>query len=266
MPIATRIRKTMNVKLAHPLKTKLIAESKKKTDKVDAKVLADLARTNFLPEAYLPPDDILELREIIRERVRLKKLSVSIKNRIHSILTKNGIKIDKPFTKDGREELRSLENVWINRYLRILENIEDEIKEIDKEIKNICLMNDEISILLTIPGIGYFSALLIYAEVGDINRFPNSKKLCSYAGLVPTVRQSGNKIIRGRITKEGNKLLRWVLVQCAHMAVRKDEKFKQFYERIKAKKGPQKAIVATARKLLTVIYACWKNRTPYGES
>jgi len=120
------------------------------------------------------------------------------------------------------------------------------------------------SILLTIPGIGYFSALLIY-EVGDINRFPNSKKLCSYAGLVPTVRQSGNKIIRGRITKEGNKLLRWVLVQCAHTAVRKDERFKRFYERIKAKKGPQKAIVATARKLLTVIYACWKNKTPYGE-
>ena len=126
-------------------------------------------------------------------------------------------------------------------------------------------MNDEISILLTIPGIGYFSALLIYAEVGDINRFPNSKKLCSYAGLVPTVRQSGNKIIRGRITKEGNKLLRWVLVQCAHMAVRKDERLRQFYERIKAKKGHQKAIVATARKLLTVIYACWKNKTPYGE-
>jgi transposase len=156
-------------------------------------------------------------------------------------------------------------NKWIDRYLRILERIEDEINEIDKEIKNICLMNEEISILLTIPRIGYFSALLIYAEVGDINRFPNSKKLCSYAGLVPTVRQSGNKIIRGRITKEGNKLLRWVLVQCAHMAVRKDEKFKQFYERIKHRKGPQKAIIATARKLLTVIYACWKNRTAYDE-
>lgn len=234
MPIAVRIRKTVNVKLAHPLKTKLIAESKK-TDKVDAKVLADLARTNFLSEAYLPPDDILELREIIRERVRLKRLSVSIKNRIHSILTKNGIKIEKPFTKDGREELRSMGNKWINRYLRILEKIEDEISEIDKEIKRICLMNDEISILLTIPGIGYFSALLIYAEVGDINRFPNSKKLCSYAGLVPTVRQSGNKIIRGRITKEGNKLLRWVLVQCAHMAVRKDERFKRLED--KTQKG-----------------------------
>ena len=180
MPIAIKLRKTTEVKLAHPLKTKLIAESKKKTDKVDAKVLADLARTNFLPEAYLPPDEIIELREIIRERVRLKRLSVSIKNRIYSILTKNGIKIERPFTKGGGEELRSLENVWINRYLKILERIEEEIKEIDKEIKRICLMNEEISILLTIPGIGYFSALLIYAEVGDINRFPNSKKLCRF--------------------------------------------------------------------------------------
>ena len=93
-------------------------------------------------------------------------------------MVKSGIKIDSPFTKEGREELRSLNNVWIDRHLRILERIEDEIKEIDKEIKRICLMNDEISILLTILGIGYFYAL-IYAEVGDINRFPNSKKLCS---------------------------------------------------------------------------------------
>lgn len=118
-------------------------------------------------------------------------------------------------------------------------------------------------ILTTIQGIGFFSALLIYAEIGDINRFPNSKKLCSYAGLVPSIRQSGNRTIKGRITKEGNKLLRWVLVQCALIAVRKDERFRKFYERIKAKKGPQKAIVATARKLLTVVYACLKNRTPY---
>ena len=92
--LARRLRKKNEVLLSHPYKTKLIAESKKKTDKVDAKVLADLARTNFLPTAYLPPDEIMELREIIRERIRLKKLSTSTKNRIHSILSKNGIKME----------------------------------------------------------------------------------------------------------------------------------------------------------------------------
>lgn len=260
--LARKLRKNNRILLSHPYKTKLIAESKKKTDKVDAKVLADLARTNFLPTAYLPPDEIIELREIIRERIRLKKLSTSIKNRIHSILTKNGIKYEgNLFNSEGRKFLKSLNDECI-RYLRILSSIENEIKEIDKEIKQKCMENEETMLLTTIPGIGYFSALLIYAEIGDINRFPNSKKLCSYAGLVPSVRQSGNKTKTGKITKEGNKLLRW-LWQCAFVAVRNDEKFRNFYERIKQRKGSQKAIVATARKLLTVVYAVLRDKKPY---
>ena len=97
--------------------------------------------------------------------------------------------------------------------------------------------NEGTMLLTTIPGIGYFSALLIYAEIGDVKRFPNPKKLCSYAGLVPSIRQSGNKVITGKITKEGNKLLRWVLVQCAFVAIRNDEKFRNFYERIKQRKA-----------------------------
>ena len=101
-----------------------------------------------------------------------------------------------------REFLNSLNNECI-RYLRILSSIENEIKEIDKEIRQKCMENEETMLLTTIPGIGYFSALLIYAEIGDIKRFPNSKKLCSYAGLVPSIRQSGNKVITGKITKEG---------------------------------------------------------------
>ena len=106
--LARKLRKNNEVLLSHPYKTKLIAESKKKTDKVDARVLADLARTNFLPTAYLPPDEIMELREIIRERIRLKKLSTSIKNRIHSILAKNGIKYEgNLFSSEGREFLKS---------------------------------------------------------------------------------------------------------------------------------------------------------------
>ena len=104
--LAKKLRKNNKILLSHPYKTKLIAESKKKTDKVDAKVLADLARINFLPTAYLPPEEIMELREIIRERIRLKKLSTSTKNRIHSLLAKNGIKYEgNLFSSEGREFL-----------------------------------------------------------------------------------------------------------------------------------------------------------------
>jgi len=119
--LARKLRKRNEVLLSHPYKTKLIAESKKKTDKVDARILADLARTNFLPTAYLPPDEIIELREIIRERIRLKKLSTSTKNRIHSILAKNGIKYDgNLFSSEGipeipRQRMHTLsENPFIN--------------------------------------------------------------------------------------------------------------------------------------------------------
>ena len=147
--LARKLRKKNEVLLSHPYKTKLIAESKKKTDKVDARILADLARTNFLPTAYLPPDEIMELREIIRERIRLKKLSTSTKNRIHSILAKNGIKYEgNLFNTEGREFLNSLNNECI-RYLRILSSIENEIKEIDKEIRQKCMENEETMLLTT---------------------------------------------------------------------------------------------------------------------
>jgi|GEM_PF-6213228 len=127
--LTRKLKKNNEVLLSHPYKTKLIAESKKKTDRVDAKV--DLARINFLPTAYLPPDEIIELREVIRERIRLKKLSTSTKNRIHSILVKNGIKYeDNLFSLEGREFLYSLNNEWVDRYLSILSSIENEIKEI----------------------------------------------------------------------------------------------------------------------------------------
>ncbi len=175
---------------------RIITESKKKTDKVDAKVLADLARSNFLPEAYLPPDEIIELRDIVRERVRLKKLSTSIKNRIHSILTIEGIKYDNLFTSEGIKFLKSLNDRRINRYLRILNTINEEIKEIDKEIREKCIENEGIMILTTIPGIGYFSALLIYAEIGDITRFPNSQKalqLCWISTIDKTVWKQNNQ-------------------------------------------------------------------------
>jgi len=104
--------------------------------------LADLARTNFLPTAYLPPDEIMELREIIRERIRLKKLSTSTKDRIHSILTRKGIKYDgNLFNSEG--SFSNLNNEWIDRYLRILSSIENEIREIDREIRHKCLENEE---------------------------------------------------------------------------------------------------------------------------
>jgi len=118
-------------------------------------------------------------------------------------------------------------------------------------------------LLTTIPGISYYSALLIKAEIGDVNRFPNKFKLVSYAGLCPSIKQSGNKEIKGHITKQGSRMLRWILIQCANVAIRHDDYLCSFYLRIKRRRGHNIAIVATARKMLVCIYYMLKRREVY---
>jgi len=118
-------------------------------------------------------------------------------------------------------------------------------------------------LLNTIPGVGYFNALLLVAEIGDVNRFPDSEKLCSYAGLVLSVRRSGNKTVYGSITKEGSKWIRWALTQAVHVHVRYDSRLSKFYNRLAVKKGKQVAAVATARKMLKAVYWMLKRKEPF---
>jgi len=264
-PIAEELeRYGITVKVAHPLKTKLIAESRIKTDKVDARVLAQLIRINFLPEAYLPNKEIRALRELVRDRSKLITIRSLIKNQIHTLLTHRGILYECDlFSKEGKEFLSKLNIDAVNSRLAILEELEEHIDEVSIKIQAAVRDNPEANLLMTMPGIGYYSALLIVAEIADINRFASAKKLCSYAGLIPTVHQSGDKVHMGRITKQGSRWLRWVLIQCAFIAVRHDERFKRFYERIKYKRGTQKAIVAVARKMLSIIYFMLKRKQEY---
>jgi len=116
---------------------------------------------------------------------------------------------------------------------------------------------------MTIPGIGYFSSLLILFEIADINRFANPKKLYSYSGLVSSLYQSADKVHYGRITKQGNKWLRWVLIQDVPHAIRQDLRLKRMYQRIMKRKGKNTAKVAVARELLQAIYYILKKKEPY---
>ena len=243
----------MDVKLAHPSKTRIIAEARIKNDSLDAKMLAHLLRTNLIAESYIPPKEVRELRDLTRARRALIEDRNRIKNRVHAILIRNGINdYPNPFTKKGREflkelQLPELDKALLESNLSIIDKINEEIKKIDKIIQEKAKEDNEAILLMTIPGVSYYSALLIKAEIGDINRFPNHEKLVSYAGLCPSIRQSGEKEIRGRITKQGSKLLRWILVQCANAAVRNDEYLRNFYLRIR-RESHNVAIVATARK------------------
>jgi transposase len=148
----------------------------------------------------------------------------------------------------------------VNQCLPVLEVLDERIAELSKIIKQKAGESEDAKLLMTIPGVGYFSALAILAEIGDINRFPSEEKLCAYAGLVPSLDQSGNMRRLGHITREGSRLLRWILVECVRVHLRYDTRVTRFFRKVARRRGEQVAAVATARKLLVAIYWMLKRR------
>jgi transposase len=187
-----------HVVLSNPVKTKAIASAKVKTDKVDALTLANLLRTGYIPESYIPPRHIMDLREMVRYRTSLVRMRVEAKNKIHAILLQNGTRInEKPFTIGFVEELRKLGDYRIDGYLSVISSLSRQIHTVSTTIKKEAREDESTRLLLTIPGIHYYSALLILSEIGDINRFPDSHHLCSYAGLTPSTHSSGGVTYHG---------------------------------------------------------------------
>jgi transposase len=260
------------VKLSHPLKTKAIAYAKVKTDKVDSATLAHLLRSNLLPLSYVPEKSVRLNRELLRYRASLVKIQTGVKNKIHTILAKNNISHEYSdlFGKEGMVFLHSVplpENykIALEGYLSALETVRHEIKIASKKVQQLAEEDRDAMLLMTIPGVGYYSALLIRSEIGDVRRFPSAKQLCSYAGLVPSTYASGNACYHGHITKEGSRWLRWILIESAIHAVKKLGPLRRFYQRIERKKGGKAAKVATARKLLEWIYHMMRGGKTFGE-
>jgi len=264
-PLYDRLEETgHDVRLAHPLKVKAIAQAKIKTDKIDSETLAPLLRADLLPESYVPPRDIRELRDRVRRRAFLVGMRTMVKNRVHSELAKRGIRLGDPlFTRKGREMLRGLGLEAVDQVLPVMDALDRQIAVISLGLKRMCGEDPRASLLTTIPGVGYYIALLVVSEIGDVNRFPDSEKLCSYAGLVPTVRRSGGSTRHGGITKEGSKWLRWGLTQAVHTHIRSETNLTRFYRRLVKTKPNQVAVMATARKMLKVIYWMLRNNEPF---
>jgi transposase len=180
------------VKLAHPLKTKAIVKAKVKTDKIDSKILAHLLRADLVPESWIPPKEVRELRSLVKHRAFLVRTRTKLKNRVHAELDRRDINLRVPlFTRRGRELLKCLGIDCVNQLLLVMEVLDEQIREVSGKIKGLVKENEDAMLLTTIPGVGFYTALLLVAEIGDVNRFPDSEKLCSYAGLVPSVRRSG---------------------------------------------------------------------------
>ncbi|MCY4732994.1 IS110 family transposase [Natronomonas gomsonensis] len=268
-PIYEMLDEHLDVTLVNPSKNRIIADAAVKTDRVDAKRLALMLRADMLAESYVPPDEIRELRDLVRTRKSLVEERTAEKNRVRAVLTRTNNTYDSElFGPTGREFLAELslsdtDRTIIEAHLSVIDEYDQQIERLEEKIERRVLESPAAQRLLTIPGVGQYTAAVIVAEVGEIERFDEDKQLVSYAGLDPVVHQSGDKEVRGSISKEGSAPLRWALVQCASIAVRCDEYLGNFYTRLKERKNHQIAIVATARKMLVSIFHMLTRKEPY---
>lgn len=271
-----------NVKVAHPLMVKAIAYAKVKTDKVDARILADLLRMDMIPECYIPNKEIRDLRDLVRRRYYFVSIRTMFKNKVHVEMSKRWLDTDDdnnnnsvttttikikndPFSKNGKCHLRSMRIPALDDCLDTIDFLDRKIKDLDTEIKKLAIEDKYSKHLLTIPGISYYAALLISSEIADIDRFPDYEHLCSYARLVPGTYQSGSTSFSKTDKKQGSKMLNWIMVQCTHTHVRYcQSSITMHYNKIKNRKRNNKiAIIAAARKLMRVIYVMLKEDRPF---
>ena len=247
--------------LAHPLRTKAIASARVKTDAVDARTLAHLLRTDLLPEAYIAPRELRDLRDLLCHRVALTRMRAALKNRVGAILAKCGIArpYSDMFGPGGTRflaelELREASRRRLDSTLALIGDFTREIAATTKEIDQRAKADPYVDVLCQIRGVGRYIAMLVIAEVGDITRFHTARRLCAWAGMTPTVRSSDMRTRLGHISHQGSPALRWALVEAAQHAATGGGPLRQSYERIAKRRGKQVAKVAVARKILTLCF------------
>jgi transposase len=252
------------VVVAHPAKVKLIAEARVKTDRVDVLTLAKLLRADMLPEVWVPPTHVRDLRALLSHRRRLVALQTTAKNRLQSVLHRLNLKPPKGdlFAQKQRGwwnelELSTTERLRVTQDLATLAHVKTQIEAVDTELRRLSTSEEwaeQVPYLVQLPGIGLLTAMTVLAAVGDITRFGAAKQLVGYAGLGAGVHASGKTHRDKGITKQGRRELRFVMVEAARAAVQTHPYWKQEYEALAKRIGEAKGIVAVARKLLITVW------------
>ena len=257
-----RLENVSEVQLAHPYGVRAIAAAQVKTDRIDARTLAQLLRADLIPRAYIPSRQTRQLREGVRQRLFLVRLRTMVKNRIHTLLDRYHIQpppVTDVFGKAGRGYLAKVElpgsaQDLLCQDLRLLEMLTEEIRRTEALLASSVRQDRRVQRLRTIPGLGAILATLVALEIDRVQRFARPAKLVAYAGLVPTTYSSGGKTSHGRLMKMSNKWLRWALVEAAWIAVRRDPYFRDQFAKRQRSKGPKTAIIAVARRLAEVVW------------
>ena len=252
-----------DVVLSNPVQTHAIARGKK-TDKVDARILADLLRTGYLPEVYIPPDDVLQLRDIARHRVRLVRLRTQVQCKVKGYLHRSGVPFPQGWKKENLEFFKETDP-QIADFISIIETTTERIRRVEKEIKSIAYHKSLALLLQTVPGIAAFSSIMILGEIGTIKRFPDPKHLVSYAGLCPGIYQSSQKSYP--VPKKAcNTWLKWIMYICSGRAAQINRRYMKHFYKKQRKCGYPIARRSTARKMLTDVWHMLDREETYNPS
>lgn len=258
------------VQVADARKVKALAPLAAKTDKVDARLLAELARRDLVPALWLPSLPERELRERLRRRMHLVRLRTSAKARIFGLLTQWGVrlKLARLRQPDGLELLarRGVPEVWLRSVaeaIGLIDQLDRRLEPLEQELVPLARADTRVALLDTIPGVGQLLALTFAAEIGDIARFASARKLVGYSGLSPRVRQSGKSDRTGALSKTGPKTLRWAAVEAAQSAWRQSNPWHPLYTDVSRRQGSGQAKAAVARKVLIAAWHVLARQQPF---
>lgn len=259
------------VVVSNPLRTRAIADAKRKTDDIDAATLAELLAADYLPEVWQPDEATRRLRRLTAHRAALVRDRTAVRNRVTAILARRLLRAPTtdPFGVRGRAWLATLqlpadEQLSLDSALRLERLLQTEVEAAERVIAQLVIDDPRVHRLLTIPGIGLVTAAGIVAVVGDIGRFARPAKLVSYLGLDPRVRQSGDRpALRGHISRAGQAHARGLLTEAAHAASRTPGPLATFHARLRHRRGAGIAVVATARKLAVLVWHLLANDEDY---
>jgi transposase len=269
----------IGVKVVNTMKFKVVTESVKKTDKRDARTLAEFLEKDMLPESILCSQESEDIRRVIKSRAILVKALVSLKNQVHGLLLGYGIESKRGQLQSKKERQRILCGLEDHRsygnaasaakpLLASIDQLACQIKQLEQVLAELVAEDEDVQLLQTMPGVGLITASTIRAYTDDINRYESAKKYAAHAGLVPWVQNSNETIRHGHITKRGPVELRTAFVQMVMGMVRYQKVTSGYrimtkYKDMKKHKGAGKSIIATARKMSTITYAILKSRSPF---
>ena len=269
-----RVEQTADrIVLVHPRKMRIIAESRRKTDKLDAQILAEFLAAGELPEAWRPTPRVRQHRSLVRQRDHLRRRITGVKNRLRNLLAHYNADVPNLFTQAGQEHLAAVPLSPADRF--VSQQLQAELDyhlrqrgEVDRQLRHFAheaplLEQEARGVLDSVPCLGPVTAEVVLSELGDVRRFRSQSDVVQYAGLAPGVRESAGRRKNQGITKEGSRLLRWAMIELAWRLVIKTRRWGLLYESLKVRTGAKKAIVAVARRILCVITSLLKSGQHY---